>query len=143
MQLPFAAVVSQGLRGRWIADAEIRRGRPEQARADIAEAFERLALFDAHCWDAELHRLSGLAAQESEAEAHFLLAVETARAQHAKSFELRAAMDLSRLWIRRGRAAAARDLLSHVYASFTEGFSIADLVDAKALLHQCERDDVM
>jgi len=127
----------------WIADAEIRRGRPEQARADIAEAFERLALFDAHCWDAELHRLSGLAAQESEAEAHFLLAVGTARAQHAKSFELRAAMDLSRLWIRRGRAAAARDLLSHVYASFTEGFSIADLVDAKALLHQCERDDVM
>ena len=52
----------------------------------------------------------------------------------AKSFELRAAMSLSRLWQRQGKRAAARHLLAEVYAWFTEGFDTADLQEARALL---------
>jgi predicted ATPase len=57
-----------------------------------------------------------------------------ARAQQAKSLELRAATSLSRLWRRQGKHAAAHDLLAPVYGWFTEGFNTADLREAKALL---------
>jgi predicted ATPase len=61
-------------------------------------------------------------------------AIHIARAQHAKSLELRAARDLARLWGEQGRRAEARDLLAPVYGWFTEGFDTADLREAKALL---------
>jgi predicted ATPase len=54
--------------------------------------------------------------------------------QSAKSWELRAAMSLARLWAEQGKRAQARDLLTPVYDWFTEGFDTADLKDAKALL---------
>ena len=57
-----------------------------------------------------------------------------ARRQEAKTFELRAATSLARLWQRQGKRDAARDLLAPVYAWFTEGFTTRDLMDAKALL---------
>jgi len=57
-----------------------------------------------------------------------------ARAQEARSLELRAACDLARLWAERGERARAADLLASVYGWFTEGFDTADLKDAKALL---------
>jgi predicted ATPase len=69
-----------------------------------------------------------------EAEACFQQALVVARAQQAKSWELRAAMSLSRLWQRQGRRTAARELLAPVYGWFTEGFDTADLQDAKARL---------
>jgi predicted ATPase len=59
-----------------------------------------------------------------------------AQSQQARSFELRAATDLARLWAEQGRPAEARDLLAPVYAWFTEGFDTADLKAAKALLDQ-------
>jgi predicted ATPase len=96
----------------------------------------------AHSWDAELHRLKGellLAMQPgsaAEAEALFRRALEIARAQEAKSFELRAATSLARLWQRQGKLAEARALLAPVYAWFTEGFDTRDLVEAKALLEE-------
>ena len=62
--------------------------------------------------------------------------IEIARAQDAKSFELRAALSLARLWRRRGRRTAARDMLAPVYGWFTEGFGTADLKEAKALLDE-------
>jgi predicted ATPase len=74
------------------------------------------------------------AADEAEAEACFHQALDIARRQQAKSWELRAAMSLSRLWQRQGRRTEARELLAPIYGWFTEGFDIADLQEAKALL---------
>ena len=59
-----------------------------------------------------------------------------ARRQEAKSWELRAAISLSRLWQRQGKKAEARDLLAEIYGWFTEGFDTADLKEAKALLEE-------
>jgi predicted ATPase len=90
--------------------------------------------------EAERHRLKGqlllrqAAADEAEAEACFHQALDIARRQQAKSWELRAAMSLSRLWQRQGRRTEARELLAPIYGWFTEGFDIADLQEAKALL---------
>ena len=69
-----------------------------------------------------------------EAEASFLKALEVARHQQAKSWELRAATSLTRLWQGQGKKTEARELLSPVYNWFTEGFDTADLKEAKALL---------
>ncbi|MCX5738029.1 MAG: tetratricopeptide repeat protein, partial [Proteobacteria bacterium] len=95
-----------------------------------------------HFYDAELHRLraeilldmDGNAALEAET----LLgqSLEIARRQEAKTFELRAATSLARLWQRQGKRDAARDLLAPVYAWFTEGFDTRDLREAKALLEE-------
>jgi predicted ATPase len=70
----------------------------------------------------------------TQAEACFQHALAIARRQQAKSWELRAAMSLSRLWQQHGKRAAARALLAPIYGWFTEGFDTADLQDAKALL---------
>ena len=69
-----------------------------------------------------------------EAEACFLKAIEIARKQSAKSFELRAVMSLARLWQQQGKQHAARDMLSAIYNWFTEGFETKDLQEAKTLL---------
>ena len=71
---------------------------------------------------------------EEEAEACFLKAIDIARKQSAKSWELRAATSLARLWQQQGKKKEARDLLAPVYNWFTERFDTADLLDAKALL---------
>ena len=88
--------------------------------------------------EAEIHRLEGnlLLAENGSAEAKacYLKALEVARAQEARSLELRAAGDLARLWAERGERARAAELLAPVYGWFTEGFDTADLKDAKALL---------
>ncbi|NIM72337.1 MAG: hypothetical protein GTO28_04255, partial [Gammaproteobacteria bacterium] len=63
-----------------------------------------------------------------------LRALETARAQQAKSLELRSAISLARLWQRSGSASQARALLEPLYAWFTEGFDTTDLKQARALL---------
>jgi predicted ATPase len=91
-------------------------------------------------WLAELHRLRGELLQQqgedSEAETNFLTAIEVARQQQAKSWELRAALSLSRLWSRQGRQAEAKNVLAPVYNWFTEGFETADLVEARQLLEE-------
>jgi predicted ATPase len=69
-----------------------------------------------------------------QAEACFQQALVIARRQHAKSWELRAALSLSRLWQRQGKCQAASDLLTPIYGWFTEGFDTADLQEARALL---------
>jgi predicted ATPase len=63
-------------------------------------------------------------------------ALRVARRQQAKSYELRAATSLARLWGERSRRGEARDLLAPVYGRFTEGFDTADLKKAKALLDE-------
>jgi predicted ATPase len=67
------------------------------------------------------------------AEQCFERALQVARQQQAKSWELRAAMSLSRLWQQQGKRDDARELLMPVYGWFTEGFDTADLQDARAL----------
>ena len=59
-----------------------------------------------------------------------------ARRQQTKSWELRAALSLSRLWQQQGKRAAARLLLGEVYGWFTEGFETADLQEARVLLEE-------
>ena len=71
-----------------------------------------------------------------EAEACFQQARAIARQQQAKSWELRAAMSLARLWQQQGKRTEAYDLLAPVYHWFTEGFETADLQEAKALLEE-------
>ena len=83
-------------------------------------------------------RVAAGALQEhhAKAEACFQQALDIAHRQQAKSLELRAAMSLGRLWQRQGKTEHARQLLTGVYAWFTEGFDTADLQEAKALLEQ-------
>jgi hypothetical protein len=72
----------------------------------------------------------------AEAKGCFQKALDVARHQEVKSFELRAAMSLSRLWQREGKSTEADGLLASVYGWFTEGFDTADLQEAKALLEE-------
>jgi len=81
----------------------------------------------------ELQQSSG---NSTAAESCFQQAIRIARAQEAKSFELRAATSLARLYQRQGKRREAYDLLAPVYHWFTEGFDTADLKDAKALLEE-------
>ena len=74
--------------------------------------------------------------KNEKAEASFEKAIEIARQQQAKGWELRATLSLSRLWLRQGKAEAAYYLLHQVVDWFTEGFDTADLVEAKALLEE-------
>src|SRR5262249_1414863 len=74
--------------------------------------------------------------QDTEAETCFRQALDIARRQQAKSWELRAAMSLSRLWQRQGKRDAARELLAAVYGWFTEGFDTAALPEAQTLLEE-------
>jgi predicted ATPase len=69
-----------------------------------------------------------------KAEANFERALSVARQQQAKSWELRAAMSLARLWRDQGKVQQARELLAPVYGWFTEGFDTLDLKEAKSLL---------
>ena len=92
--------------------------------------------------EADIHRTAGEIALMSskpdaaKAQAHFERALEVARAQQARSWELRAATSLARLWRDQGRRAEAHDLLAPVYGWFTEGFDTLDLKEAKALLEE-------
>ena len=70
------------------------------------------------------------------AEVAFSKALAVARAQQAKSLELRAAASLARLWQAQGKPVEARELLAPVYERFTEGFDTTDLKEAKALLDE-------
>lgn len=72
----------------------------------------------------------------AQAEGCFSRSIKIARRQKAKSWELRAVMSLARLYQNRGRMEEARDLLTHIYDRFTEGFDTADLREAKALLDE-------
>jgi predicted ATPase len=103
---------------------------------------EALAMMDTprNRHTAELHRLHGelllrqAVPDEEQAEACFQQALDVSRRQQAKSWELRAAMSLSRLWQQQGKRAEASELLAPIYGWFTEGFDTADLQDARALL---------
>jgi len=91
-------------------------------------------------YEAEVHRVAGEIARMSpgagtaSAEAYLEQALAIARAQQAKSWELRVAMSMARLWCDQGKRDEARDLLAPIYGWFTEGFDTRDLKEAKGLL---------
>jgi predicted ATPase len=92
-------------------------------------------------FEAEVNRIAGEIALRSERDTtkvvgYFERALAVARQQQAKSWELRAAMSMARLWRDQGRRDEARDLLAPVYGWFTEGFDTLDLKEAKALLEE-------
>ena len=76
---------------------------------------------------------------QGEAEAFFLKAIDIAQKQQAKSWELRAAMSLARLWRQQDKQQEAHQMLSEIYSWFTEGFDTKDLQEAKALLAALDR----
>ena len=73
---------------------------------------------------------------EAEVEAYFWQSIESARQIEAKSWELRAALSLCRLWQRQGKHDAAHKLLAPIYNWFTEGFAMSDLQEARRLLNE-------
>jgi len=119
-------------------------GQPEAGLTVLTEALSLADTTGARWYESELYRLKGeLLLQQSsdnqaEAEASFHYAIRIAQSQQAKSWELRAATSLARLWQQQGKRQEAYDLLAPVYGWFTEGFDTADLKDAKALLYELE-----
>jgi tetratricopeptide (TPR) repeat protein len=127
-----------------LAEAYGRAGQVEDGLSALEEALA-VAHTNGDCvHEAELYRLKGelLLARstkhQAEAAACFHQALDVARRQQARWWELRAAMSLSRLWQRQGKRHEARQLLEPIYGWFTEGFDTADLQEAKALLEELE-----
>jgi predicted ATPase len=125
-----------------LAAAFAELGKFEDARRCITEATDAVKRTGEKWWEAEVHRTAGEIALKSSAlddgraEAHFVRALQVAQEQQAKSWELRAAMSLARLWRDQGKVQQARELLAPVYGWFTEGFATRDLKEAKALLEE-------
>ena len=123
-----------------LAEAYGRVGQTAEGFVMLAEALTAVHNTGERWWEAELHRLKGQlllarsAKQHTEAEACFHQALDIARRQQAKSWELRAAMSLSRLWQGHRKLKKAHQLLTPIYNWFTEGFDTADLQEAKQLL---------
>jgi predicted ATPase len=114
----------------------------EEGLTALAEALTLAETTGERWYEPELYRLQGelLLQQNSdnqaEAETCFHYALDMARTQQAKSFELRSATNLARLWQQQGKRQDAYDLLALVYGWFAEEFDTADLIDAKALLDE-------
>jgi predicted ATPase len=123
-----------------VANAEL--GRYDEAGGLIEDVVRDVETTKQTWWAAEAHRIAGeIALKRPEtsaamAEAHFEKALAIALHQQAKSWELRAAMSLARLWRDQGNVQQARELLAPVYGWFTEGFETRDLKEAKALLEE-------
>jgi predicted ATPase len=121
------------------ADAQLVIGKPEAALASVAAGLKAVEKTGGAPLEAELHRLKGEAllagaGTPSEADTAIEQAIDVARRQNAKSWELRGAMSLARLRRQQGRPQEAAALLAPILAWFTEGFDTADLEEAKALL---------
>ena len=123
-----------------LAEAYGQAGQVDEGLQVLAEALAYIEQAGERWWEAELHRLKGelLLLQSSDnhtaAASCFEQALALARRQQAKSWELRAATSLARLWQCQGKRAEAHALLAPIYGWFTEGFDTADLQEARALL---------
>jgi predicted ATPase len=123
-----------------LAEAHGIMGEPEAGLTALAEALTLAETTGERWYESELYRLKGelLLQQNSdnqaEAEHCFQQAISIAQNQQAKSFELRTATSLARLWQQQGKRQEAHDLLAPIYGWFTEGFDTVDLQEAKALL---------
>ena len=124
----------------WPRRAATLAGQPEEGLKWLAQAEAMIERTREHWPEAEVHRLRAqllLGMNDTiGAEASFGKALEIARLQSAKFWELRAATSLARLWRDQGKRTEARDLLAPIYGWFTEGFDTPVLQDAKTLLDE-------
>src|SRR5262245_20581917 len=128
-----------------LAEVYLQGGQPAPGLALVQEALALVHTTGERWYEAELHRLHGeltlaqsqVPGREAQAEACFHTALAIARRQPAKSWELRAALSLARLWQCQGKQDAARQFLAPIYGWFSEGFETADLQEAHALLAAC------
>jgi predicted ATPase len=125
-----------------LATAYSQLGQFDDAWRCIGEAMTAVETTKAAWFEAEVNRIAGEIALKSperdtaNAQKYFERAFAVARQQQAKSWELRAAMSMARLWRDQGKRDEARELLTPVYGWFTEGFDTRDLKEAKALLDE-------
>jgi predicted ATPase len=128
----------------YLAKAQAEAGQTQEGLATLAEAIAFVERTDQRHLEAELHRLRAelllLQGNEADAEASLQQAIEVARRQQAKSWELRATTSLARLWQQHGRADEARQALAEIYDWFTEGFETPDLQEARALLKELSQN---
>ena len=125
------------------ADACAKAGHVLEGLCAIDAAFGHVRQTNERAFVAELHRLRGElillrepgnAHGQVQAERSFRTAIEVARRQGAKSWQLRATLSLANLWVSQGQQAQAYDVLADIHGVFTEGFDTSDLKDASALL---------
>jgi class 3 adenylate cyclase/predicted ATPase len=125
-----------------LARAYAELGQLDDARRCIDDAIDKVERSKEKWCEAEVHRIAGeialksLAPDTEKAEKCFDHALAVARQQQTKSWELRAAMSMARLWRDQGKPQQAHELLAPVYSWFTEGFDTLDLKEAKALLDE-------
>lgn len=124
-----------------MAEACSHRGRSEQTTALVNEAVDQMKSTDELMLAEEIYRIAGMVrlrcAHDSDGAVGFLeKPLDHARRHGTRSYELRAAMYLARLWRQQGKRSAARHLLAPIYDWFTEGFGTADLKEAGALLKE-------
>jgi predicted ATPase len=128
----------------YLARAHAEAGQFDDAWRSIGETMTVVETTGEVWWEADIHRLAGeialmsAAPDAAKAQAYFERALAVARAQQAKSLELRAAMSMARLLRDQGKHDAARALLAPVYGWFSEGFDTLDLKEAKALLDELQ-----
>jgi class 3 adenylate cyclase/predicted ATPase len=124
----------------FLAEARAKVGQLESSVNCLVEAARLIDTTHEHYWEAELYRLRGdvlnATGDQGAAEPNYRQALAVAKRQEAKTFELRAATSLARLWRDQGKPIEARDLLAPIYGWFTEGFDTPVLKEAKALLDQ-------
>ena len=126
----------------FLAKAHAELGQIGDAWRPLEEAMAVTEATGESWYEAELYRMAAEVAllepkpDVAKAEAYFNRSLDVARKQQAKSWELRAAMSMARLWRDQGKRDEARDLLAPVYGWFTEGFDTLDLKEAKALLDE-------
>jgi class 3 adenylate cyclase/tetratricopeptide (TPR) repeat protein len=125
-----------------LADSYRKNGRPEEGLTTVATALREMERGGERIVEPELYKVKGELLlmldppNEAEAERCFRTAIDIARRQKARFFELRATTSLARLVRGQGKSSEARAMLSEIYNWFTEGFEFADLKDAKALLDE-------
>lgn len=114
--------------------------RPQDGLDQLAEAAKLVETTHERWVNAEIHRLRGrllLSMREhAAAENSYRCALEVAQQQSARFWEMRAALDLARLWRHEGKRTDARNLLSPIFGWFAEGLDTRDLKEAKALLDE-------
>jgi predicted ATPase len=126
-----------------LARAQTALGQFDRASNCMSQALGLVGATNERWAEAEIHRTAGelmLASGDppKKAEAHFRRSLTVARKQKAKSWELKTATSLARLWRDQGRPDEARELVAPIYGCFTEGFDTADLQAAEALLAQLD-----
>jgi DNA-binding winged helix-turn-helix (wHTH) protein/tetratricopeptide (TPR) repeat protein len=128
-----------------LAEGQLGCGRVEVALSTLDEALRELEVHGERFWEPEVHRLRGqafrTAGATTEAESCYQRAIQVAREQGARLFELQAATNLARMWQGQGRRDEARELLAPIYGWFTEGLDTAPLIEARALLDELDQNE--